>query len=385
MPSRYHLYVTSAALIRNRFPAILRKSVLSTIQSLVEEHSMKQTTKVRTATCSLLVAFTSLLLVAQGRDSNKSHDRENGVLAVSAVTVVDGAYAVNQIATLRVHGGPYLFLTNLPDGAFDPVFTPDGQTIFFWGPVPNAPDGIYSTTSTGGPVAHLVTDCTSDPNCLGEGNPAVSPKGKELVEARAYGPADANNCLAFSGIYLLQIDGTYPRRVSRALAPCTSDFEPRWSPQGRRVLFQHQDIFGLFSMWIMRRDGSHAYQVTPAGMDIGNPDWSPDGERIVFQSPAEPADDLTPQQIYTIHPNGSGLVQLTHYEPISGVTIGTFGSRWSPDGDKIVFAHRDDKTTIGPDGLPHADLFEMNSDGSNVRQITFSPEKDNSPAWAPER
>jgi len=53
---------------------------------------------------------------------------KNGGFAVSAVTIVEGAYATNQIATLPRYGGPYNFLTNLPNRAFDPTFTPDGAT-----------------------------------------------------------------------------------------------------------------------------------------------------------------------------------------------------------------------------------------------------------------
>jgi Tol biopolymer transport system component len=310
---------------------------------------------------------------------------KNGGFAVSAVTIVDGAYATNQIGTLPRHGGPYNFLTNLPNGAFDPTFTPDGATIFFWGPVENGPDGIYTVPVEGDAVVQLQTDCTTNPNCLGEGNPAVSPNGRELLEGRALGPVDENGCLAFVGIYGLHIDGSHAKQVTKTEAPCTSDFEPRWAPDGHGILYQHQDLTGLFSLWVMRKSGPHAEQITPPGMDIGNPDWSPDGTRIVFQSPAEPADDQTPQQIYTIHPDGTNLVQITHYEPISGLVIGTFGPRWSPDGRLLVFAHRDDKTTVGPDGQPHADLFTMNPEGRNVVQITFTPEKDNAPAWAPRR
>src|SRR5437868_4117848 len=135
----------------------------------------------------------------------------------------------------------------------------------------------------------------------------------------------------------------------------------------------------------MRKDGAQRHRITPSGIDVGDPDWSPDGKRIVFQSPADPGDDQHPQQVYTIHPDGTHLVQITHYAATSGLTIGTFGSRWSPDGQKVVFAHRDSTTTLGPDGVPHADLFVMNPDGTDVMQITFTPDKDNAPAWGPRR
>ncbi len=318
--------------------------------------------------------------------ADNDHDRgpQNGDLAVTAVTVVDGAYGPSEIATVPKDGGPYHFLTTLPDGGFDPEFDRDGDKIFFWGPVPNGPDGIYTVPARGGRTRQLQTDCITDPNCLGEGNPAVSPDGRELLEGLALGPIDQNGCF-FSGMGLLRIDGSYTRPFSPTGPPCTSDFSPRWSPDGHRILFQHQDLTGLFSLWVMRHDGSQRRQISPAGMDSGRPDWSPDGERIVFQSPAEPADDQHPQQIYTIHPDGTHLRQITHYAVIPGLTIGTFGARWSPDGRKLVFSHRDANTTLGPDGQPHADIFEMNPDGSDVVQINFTPEKDNQTAWGPRR
>jgi Tol biopolymer transport system component len=63
--------------------------------------------------------------------------------------------------------------------------------------------------------------------------------------------------------------------------------------------------------------------------------------------------------------------------------VKTNGPRWSPDGQQLVFAHLDAATTVGPDGLHHADLFESNPDGSNVEQINATLEKDNMPAWGP--
>ena len=127
---------------------------------------------------------------------------ENGPLAVSAVTVVDGAYATNQIATLPEYGGPYKFLTNLPNGALDPVFDRDGDKIFFWGPVENGPDGIYSVPVEGGDVVQLQTDCITNPNCLGEETQQFRPMAENCWRGVHWAPSmkmAALRLLAFTG------------------------------------------------------------------------------------------------------------------------------------------------------------------------------------------
>jgi Tol biopolymer transport system component len=320
--------------------------------------------------------------------TDNDHDRgpQNGDIAVSAVTILDGAYASSQIATLPNDGGPYHFLTtvdNVPNGAFDPDFTSDGRTIFFWSF--GTPDFIYSVSARGGRITQIHTDCIENPNCFGDDNPAISPDGRELLAVRFIGPFDQNGCLPFAGIMLFHSDGSHSRPLTQGPV-CTGDDEPRWSADGNWIVFRHGDQNGLISIWVMRRDGSRRQQVTPGTtLGYGNPNWSPDGTRIVFQVPAEPTDDQNPQQVYTIHPDGTHLRQITHYANIPGVTIATFGTRWSPDGKKLVFSHRDPNTTYGPDGLPHSDIFEMNPDGTDVEQITFTPEKDNNTAWGARR
>ena len=47
---------------------------------------------------------------------------------------------------------------------------------------------------------------------------------------------------------------------------------------------------------------------------------------------------------------------------------------WSPDGKQIAF-------TSNRNG--NYDIYVMNSDGSNVRQITRNKERDDYPAWHP--
>ena len=333
----------------------------------------------------LLVATLGIGTTLAGQQRTDRRERKNGTIALSGRAVADGQYVANfQIATRPKHGGPYTYITNLPDGAFDPDFTPNGKTIVFWSPDP-FPDGIFSIPTEGGTPVQIQTGCGSDPNCLGDDNPAVSPDGRELLTVRALGPIDDQGCPAFVGIYRFAIDGTHAKQISRDGSHCVVDVEPRWSPDGHKIIFQYQDGTGVSSLWIMGRDGSNREQITPPGLDIGNPDLSPDQERFVFQSPAEPTDDQHPQQVYTIERDGTHVVELTHYLPVAGLTIKSFGTRWSPDGRKILFSHVDSTTTLGPDGLHHADLFVMNADGSEIVQLDFNPDAENGPAWGARR
>ena len=150
--------------------------------------------------------------------ANNDHDRgpRNGDLAVSAVTVIDGAYGTSQIATLPKDGGPYHFLTTMdtaPNGALDPDFTSDGRTLFFWSL--GAPDFIYSVPARGGTITQVHTDCIQNPNCFGDDNPAISPDGRELLAVRFIGPFDQNGCLAFAGIMLFHSDGSHSGNLLR--------------------------------------------------------------------------------------------------------------------------------------------------------------------------
>jgi Tol biopolymer transport system component len=307
----------------------------------------------------------------------------NGPIADSATTVVKGEYGPPEIAVARGRTG-YHFLTDLPNGAHNPDFTANSRTILFWSTQDNGTDAIFSVPTRGGATTKVPTGCDGVDNCLGDDLPVVSPDGKEFLTERAIGPFDDEGCLAFVGFFVFHIDGTHARQVSPPMHGCQSDQQGRWSPNGQQIVFRHADMTGS-GIWVMNRDGSDRHQLTQAGMDAGSPDWSPDGQRIAFQAPDEqPEPDLnTPQQLYTMRPDGSHLTAITHYQTAPGVIVKTFAARWSPDGRKILFGHLDATTTLGPDGLHHSDLFVMDPDGSHVRQINATPEKDNNPDWGP--
>jgi len=93
------------------------------------------------------------------------------------------------------------------------------------------------------------------------------------------------------------------------------------------------------------------------------PHPSPDGERVVYQS-----DCTGVAQIWVIDGDGSNPRQLT-VEPMGAET-----PKWSPDGTRILYA-----SYLGEG---NNDVFVMDADGSGKRQLTDSPGYDGHPSWS---
>ncbi len=68
----------------------------------------------------------------------------------------------------------------------------------------------------------------------------------------------------------------------------------------------------------------------------GGPDWSPDGSLIAFIR-SSTSGYLAPTQLYTIHPNGTGLAPI-NYNGFIPAGIKLTGGQWSPDGTRFLVA-----------------------------------------------
>jgi Tol biopolymer transport system component len=150
---------------------------------------------------------------------------------------------------------------------------------------------------------------------------------------------------------------------------------PSFAPDGKRIVYRTlgPEGQGLRVMTLADRT------VTKVTSEWDNfPLWSPHGDRIAFVR-RNSAGDF---QIFTIHPDGSGLRQLTR----------THGNdahlAWSPDGEHLLFATSrmgfKDEALYTDAPQPYGEIFMMRADGTDVQQLTDDQWEEGGPAWLPE-
>ena len=124
--------------------------------------------------------------------------------------------------------------------------------------------------------------------------------------------------------------------------------------------------YGEFSEPHVLKDGERylMWYEVDEGMCAWDPAYSPDGTQIVFTSDKNGNPD-----IWIMNADGSNPRQITHDPNID------WDPAWSPDGSKIAFGHEDDSGGFN--------IWVINVDGTNLTQLTFNGEG-TEPAWSPD-
>ncbi len=160
------------------------------------------------------------------------------------------------------------------------------------------------------------------------------------------------------------LDLASSRVVELASTAAAGNERPRWSPDGKQIVFS-RTWYGYAkilkaAVFVVDSDGQHLRQVSPATLAARLPDWAPDGSRIVFATldmRIVGGSMRTSDDIYTIHPDGTGLRRLT----TNGISN---GATWTPDG-RILFGH----VISGAGGRAASGFWTISADGSHVVQI----------------
>ncbi|MCJ7472022.1 MAG: PKD domain-containing protein [Actinobacteria bacterium] len=170
-------------------------------------------------------------------------------------------------------------------------------------------------------------------------------------------------------IYIMNPDGS---DVTQLTDNDHLDFAPCWSPDSSRIAFS-SNRDGDVEIYIMDSDGSNQVQLTDNDSDDVNPSFSPDGSSIAFCSggTADWGDfeGFAGFEIYTMNTDGSDVTQLTDNDHVD------FAPCWSPDSSRLAFCSDRDGDF---------EIYTMNPDGSGVTQLTDNDYSDWYPSFSPD-
>jgi Tol biopolymer transport system component len=159
------------------------------------------------------------------------------------------------------------------------------------------------------------------------------------------------------------------------------------SPDGKRIVFTSLKD-GDLDIYTMNSDGSDVRRLTNTPGYDGGAWWSPDGKEIVYRAnhPTDAAElkayrDLLDQrlvrparvELFIMNADGSNQRQITH---LGGAN---FGPSWTPDGKRIVFSSNYKNPRSG-----NFDLYLIDRDGGNLEQLTFDESFDGFPMFSPD-
>ena len=133
-------------------------------------------------------------------------------------------------------------------------------------------------------------------------------------------------------------------------------------------------------IFVMNSDGKRVRRLTNHPQYDSVPAWSPDGKKITFASfrDLHEPNGIIFAEIYVMNPDGTNPINLTQSPERAD-----FSSSWSPDGKQIAFTSDEGWKWDGSGGS-HRNIWVMDADGGNPRNLTNHGAKDRSPDWSPD-
>ena len=248
----------------------------------------------------------------------------------------------------------------------------------------NGTANIWRVNSDGSGL-RIITNATA--LNAASGSAQWSPDGSKVAfsSSRKLDGSDAANLNRTYNIWRANADGTGLMPLTTATAAGADSIIPQWSPDGTQLVFYSSrkldgsdaaNLNGTFNIWRVNADGTGLRIITNTtamGTSSFDPRWSPDGSKIVFASSrkldgSDAPNSNNTSNIWRTNADGSGLTPLT---ALTAANAGSFEPAWSGDGTKIIFSSsRKLDGSDAPNANLTGNIWRMNADGTNPMPLT---------------
>jgi len=219
---------------------------------------------------------------------------------------------------------------------------PPQSVVFFSARDGHSNNQIYAMNPDGSGQVRVTYDTGAD------ADPDISPNGQQIIFT--------SNQTGNNEIFVRDRSGSV-RNLTNNLG---NDEWARWSPDGKQIVFDSNRDGGVFEVYVMNADGSALTRLTDPPLLGRYPGWSPDGKQIVFRRGID---------IYTMNADGSGTpTQMTSEVAPSFAQM----PAWSPNGQQITFMSFREG---------YCSVFRMNADGSGQTNLTPKDAGDPATSW----
>ncbi len=279
------------------------------------------------------------------------------------IAIVSDASGVPQVWLMDIDGNNRKQLTNIPEGACQPDWSPDGQELAIVSPCP-----AKSTIYPAGRIYIMNADGTNlhalpvAPNPEGDFDPKWSPNGKSIAytSLRSRKPQ----------IFIYNFANKTNKNISNS---DQVDTQPAWSRDGKMIAFVRGDLYSR--VFTMKADGSDQKEFTPPNeFNNFSPFWSLDGDVIYFCQVGLAGGSVP--LLSSLRLSERGSPNMIFHIP-SNASIGDIVSQpdLSPDGQWIVFERWSDKS--------NHEIYRMSINGIEATRLTDMKSYEFDPAWRP--
>lgn len=227
------------------------------------------------------------------------------------------------------------------------VWSPDSRWLLY--PPQQTPGPLYKADAISGRTIQLTDTPPGGPEY--DSSPLWSPDGKTIV----FASTRASPTGVRTSVFVMDADGGHVRRLSSASNPMcpqqdVGDAPAAWLPDSQSLVYFRTCGFSA-TLHRVTLDGAEQGDLSWMGTDIFQIAWSPDGRQVLYT-------DSNPKTggVHLANADGSDRL-LLH--------AGASGGAWSPDGRLIAF------TALDSAGLP--EIYTIHPDGSGLTQLTDNP------------